>query len=406
MGDFVEYCEYEGVRQLANERWIQHITLPQVSISAFTEVGRAESAISVPKQRFYTGRNPVIPSALADTPCTTLGVQGVLDQLNATLATAYTLDIPSLSSVLEDVIKNNYDFGTAYGRLRRMQFNSCVTLQDELIRLEEEDREVRRDALVDNLIVIPELPPRRVWDLYSNRVVPWWSTGMHQDWQDRRNLWKWHHSHRDWWIPAKWPQPISHAWIDKADRVKMWTSINEKEWPVSIPKDADLDLIRIEMLNLGAEYTWLDVLCLRQEGGAREDLRVEEWKLDVPTIGYVYRHHQARPKVVWYLSGLGRPLSLKAGDLDSDRCWFRRAWTLQETSLDRIIAGDIPDGPMHAKPIDGDGNYEDEILTGFHKNLKSVESALGYIWRAGSHAGAGVHLPSGQSRRTFILSTD
>ncbi len=51
--------------------------------------------------------------------------------------------------------------------------------------------------------------------------------------------------------------------------------------------------------------------------------------------------------------------------------------TLQETSLDRIIAGDTPDGPMHAKPIDGDGNYEDEILTGFHKNLKSVESAWG-----------------------------
>ncbi len=57
-----------------------------------------------------------------------------------------------------------------------------------------------------------------------------------------------------------------------------------------IPKDADLNLIRIEMLNLGAEYVWLDVLCLRQkdEGGLREDLRMEEWKLDVPTIGGMY----------------------------------------------------------------------------------------------------------------------
>ncbi len=137
------------------------------------------------------------------------------------------------------------------------------------------------------------------------------------------------------------------------------------------------------MLNLGAEYTWLDVLCLRQEGGSREDLRVEEWKLDVPTIGFVYENRQAHPKVVWYLSGLGRPLSLKAGDLESDCCWFRRAWTLQESRLSatgdegpwRIIAGDTPDGPMHAEPIDEDGNYEDEILTRFYKHLKSVEMA-------------------------------
>ncbi|SJL14998.1 uncharacterized protein ARMOST_18478 [Armillaria ostoyae] len=66
-----------------------------------------------------------------------------------------------------------------------------------------------------------------------------------------------------------------------------------------------------------------------------------------------------------------------AGDLDSDRCWFRRAWTLQENSEEMIIGGDTPDSPMHTEPIDGDGNYEEEILTRFHKNLKSMESARG-----------------------------
>ncbi len=82
--------------------------------------------------------------------------------------------------------------------------------------------------------------------------------------------------------------------------------------------------------------------CLRQEGGLREDLRVEEWKLDVPMIGFVYG---APARLVWnagpiicYLSGLGRPLSSNV-DMTSDRSWFRRAWTLQETSTDCVIAG-------------------------------------------------------------------
>ncbi|KAK0212718.1 hypothetical protein DFS33DRAFT_1283998 [Desarmillaria ectypa] len=188
------------------------------------------------------------------------------------------------------------------------------------------------------------LPPRRVWDLYSNRVVPWWSA-------------------------RKRPDPISHAWMDEKDRVNVWTRINGKEWPVPIPKDTNLNLIRIEMLNLGMEYTWLDVLCLRQEGGPREELRAEEWKLDVPTIGGVY---VGVKKLVFYLSGLGRPLSLKEGDLDDDRCWFRRAWTLQEISRKRIIAGDTPHGPLHAKPIDKNGNYETQILTRFHHQLESL----------------------------------
>lgn len=52
-----------------------------------------------------------------------------------------------------------------------------------------------------------------------------------------------------------------------------------------MPKDTNLDLIRIELLNTGANYAWLYVLCLRQEGGESEHLRLEEWKLDVPTIG-------------------------------------------------------------------------------------------------------------------------
>ncbi|KAK0430853.1 hypothetical protein EV421DRAFT_238472 [Armillaria borealis] len=324
--------------------------IPKITMSAFTETGQAESSIEVPLQRSYTGRRPIIPSSLADTPCATLGIQGVLDGLNATLRTSYTLDILSLRSILDDCIDKHYDFGTTYGHLRWIWYtDDWSKIRDKLRRREEKDRKMRQKALVGNWIVKPRLLPRRIWDLYSNRVVPSWTVG---DKRDLREVLK----------------PMSHAWVDEEDRAGVWTPINRKEWPVPIPKDANLDLIRIEMLNLGLQYIWLDVLCLRQKGGPNEDLRMEEWKLDVPTIGWVY--YDAR--VVIYLSGLGLPLSLKEGNLDSERCWFRRAWTLQEVGRERIIAGDTSDGPMHAEPMDEDGNYETELLTRFHMQLGST----------------------------------
>ncbi len=209
---------------------------------------------------------------------------------------------------------------------------------------------MRRKTLVGDQIINTWLPPRHVWDLYSNRVVPYWI--MNIDSKDR------------------WPRPISHAWMDEKDRITVWTPINGYEWPVPIPKDVHLNLIRIEMLNLRLEYAWLDVLCLRQVGGRRENLRAEEWKVDVPTIGRVYQYQD----VVCYLSGLGRPLTLKEGDLESDRSWFRRAWTLQELGYERVIAGDTPDGPLHAECKDG--KYETELLTRFHKQLESTRAML------------------------------
>ncbi|KAK0430673.1 hypothetical protein EV421DRAFT_1721290 [Armillaria borealis] len=297
----------------------------------FTETGQVESSIKVSKQRSYTGQKPVISSSLADTPCTTLGIEGVLDRLNTTLRTSYTLNTPSLSSVLNECIEKNDDFGTAYARLRLVwaRYDNS-SIQRELCKLcecEEEDKK-------------------------CNHVVPSWMIQLV--------------------TPSKL-KPISHAWVDKKDRVNVWTSINRNKWPVPIPKGASLELIQIEMLNLGLEYMWLDMLCLRQKGGPQEDLCVEEWKLDVPIIGHVYD----LAMVVVYLSGLGLPLSLKDGDLDSDQCWFQRAWTVQEVGRHRIIAGDTPDGPMNAEPIDEDGNYETDLLTRFHKQLESVQQSRG-----------------------------
>ncbi|SJL02769.1 uncharacterized protein ARMOST_06105 [Armillaria ostoyae] len=142
------------------------------------------------------------------------------------------------------------------------------------------------------------------------------------------------------------------------------TPINGYEWPVPMPKDANLDLIRIEMLNLGAQYAWLDVLCLRQEGGKGEHLRIEEWKVDVPTIGCVY---DRALHVVCYFNGLDRALHLTSDYFDSDRCWFRRAWTLQEIVVHPIIGGETSHNIM-----------EKEVRRRFGKQLKALREMRDY----------------------------
>ncbi|KAK0186268.1 hypothetical protein F5146DRAFT_1142585 [Armillaria mellea] len=113
------------------------------------------------------------------------------------------------------------------------------------------------------------------------------------------------------------------------------------------------------MLNLGAEYAWFDVLCLQQKGGLREDLHKEEWKVDIPTIRSVYNRAN---RVMCYLSGLGQPLSSDADNLESEQCWFKHAWTLQEISKDSMIGRDTSDEQLWAK---------------FQKHLSSLQLTTG-----------------------------
>ncbi|KAK0447038.1 uncharacterized protein EV420DRAFT_1569619 [Desarmillaria tabescens] len=339
----------------------------QTTLSAHAETGQEETSIPVLKQRLYTGRKPIISSVLANTPCADLDTDGILEELNGTLGTSYCADTlftrdPSVEPgenmhpdqnsahlrwILEPYIVRNDDFGTAFAHLRRHWFD-IAHMESNLRTREEADCIMRRNALVNGRITRGNVPPRRVWDLFANRVVPYWVAEKDMMGIDKPTRGK----------PGR-PWGISHAWMSDEERVDVWTPINGYEWPVSIPKDANLNLIRIEMLNLGAEYAWLDVLCLRQAGGQGEHLRAEEWKLDVPTIGWVYRD----TSVTCYFSGLGRPLSLKPGDLESERCWFNRAWTLQETSDDSIIGGETDDNRF----------MEEEIRTKFHGQLASLQ---------------------------------
>lgn len=170
--------------------------------------------------------------------------------------------------------------------------------------------------------------PRRLWDLYTNRVIP--------------TCWI-HAGHRLIRFYA-----ITHSWILADQREEVISPINCYAWPIPLPKGVSLSMIRENILDQfpGLRYCWLDVLCLRQQGFSKDacvprvplgDIlglyqergdsirRINEWKIDVPTIGNIY---QLATSKIRYFNGLGIPVSTKGWDAPTH--WLNRAWTLQE----------------------------------------------------------------------------
>lgn len=89
---------------------------------------------------------------------------------------------------------------------------------------------------------------------------------------------------------------------------------------------------------MGAEYVWLDAVCLRQRGRDEDEaLRRAEWKVDVPTIGYIYSY--LYKPCITYFNGLGLPIDTSSTTLESKRHWYNRVWTLQECMQNWIPGG-------------------------------------------------------------------
>ncbi|KAG5642790.1 hypothetical protein DXG03_002114 [Asterophora parasitica] len=288
--------------------------------------------LEVPLQRCYTGPF-CIPSSLANTLCTTLGLQGLLDQLNEIMGTSFPLSQP-LAALLEACMSRNDDFGLAYSRLRPYWYSRFATVAKRMEAAEAYDKEVRREALSsdERYITTPELPPRRIWDLYSNRIIPYWWARFSENW--------WEQFSRESNL-----LPVSHAWVADEERDVVLTPINGRQWPVPIPRGLSLDQVRIELIHGHLHYSWLDVLCLRQmhdEGS--EKTRLDEWKTDVPTIGNVFRLNTV---VLVYLSGLGRPFRNEG--YNSDRHWFNRAWTVQEVAPTLLLGGKTSSSPSRER---------------------------------------------------------
>ncbi|GJE97514.1 hypothetical protein PsYK624_137350 [Phanerochaete sordida] len=279
-----------------------------------------EPRSSVPFQWAHFGPG-AIPSALANKLCSTMSIRGLLATLNDVLGTTHGPDTPGLTECLKHFSATSRDFGELYGILRGYWHSDLTQLVAHLSEKRAKDEAMRRDAVREGYISNPFVRPRRVWDLYSNRVIPYYALPPCPRSRIPDNVWT-----------------VSHSWVPEDALRRVWTTINGKEWPVPIPADTTLEHIRVELLNFAAEYVWLDVLCLRQEGHPEDEAqRKEEWRLDVPTVGHVFSFPDV--PCITYFNGLGRPFTPSLSALASDYHWLNRAWTVQEATESWLPGG-------------------------------------------------------------------
>ena len=232
-------------------------------------------------------------------------------------------------------VSQNLDFGLAYAaaRVGWKHFNEeigFVAMQRARWLKKEKELDIARTQAIhmgstgQELIKEPySVMPRRIWDLRSNRVIKY--RMLHSEVQSVEISYNTNPSTKSTTYPTAPFWAVTHSWTREMKKVE--TSINQYQWPVPLPEDIEIHDLRTELLGFGTEYIWLDVMCLRQQSDNKflEIVRQDEWKLDVPTIGNIYR---AAKGLVRYFNGLGRPFSKE--NWHDPRNWLRRAWTLQE----------------------------------------------------------------------------
>ena len=318
-------------------KWDKNLfTVPLTSLtrsSAYRLRPREESGLKfpeIPLQLLHISPY-AIPSEVADRSCKDLSVSQLLDELNDIFGTRRVLQDTadsgsgSLRACLQDFIDDECNIGLVYGYLRRVWSSNknLASFRERMNTWKGKDLELRRRAIDSDRVVNPRIPPRRIWDLYSNRVLPFYALGSDEG-EIPPNVWA-----------------VSHSWMPKEHRQHVRTPINSYEWPVPLPYVTALDRVRIELLNMGAEYVFLDILCLRQQdldSPAHELQRRKEWRIDVPTIGHVYRHSPSQTTII-YPNGLGLPIDISDQVFNSALHWFNRVWTLQEVNTRWLLGG-------------------------------------------------------------------
>lgn len=255
-------------------------------------------------------------------PCSTLGAANLITTLNHLTQQSHTASHPGVHHAIEYCLTQQLDLGGAYGRLRHLWAAPDVSVSWAAVGAERASIELARssafftDDQARRTLRHPYvLGPRRLWDLYSHRVVPACFV------PERRHVWA-----------------ITHSW--RAHMERALSPVNERQWMVPLPPGVTLEAIRDELLGMGATYCWLDVVCNRQgvkdaDGVTVPDAQLaEELAADLPTMGNIYA---MAGTVVRYYSGLGLPFS--ADGLDDTHHWFNRGWTLQEMNIKTVVGG-------------------------------------------------------------------
>ncbi|KAG8873641.1 hypothetical protein FRB97_006602 [Tulasnella sp. 331] len=346
----------------------ENTTIPPDHVTIYPGSLEQGNSLTIPLQRVFRGPRQVLPDEVASILCSQLSMEELLRKINFHLDTSYDLTLER-ESLLRTCLVHARDFGTAYSLLRPRWHMAPLDAVKNISASITADEECRREALQGDTIVTAEHPPRRLWDLWSNRVVPMWMVTI-KPWTLQMGA----------GLELVTFFAVSHAWLDEGMRQAVETPINDYEWPVPIPADTRLERIRTELLHhtvsaqgrleLKAQYAWVDVLCLRQKGREeREPVRKEEWRLDVPTIGSTY---MLAVSVVYYYSGLGLPFQI--GNLQSPRHWVNRAWTLQELKENRFcfIAGISRDSPPIPSSSDGRSIPVDSDVRKFYRRMEAL----------------------------------
>ena len=137
-----------------------------------------------------------------------------------------------------------------------------------------------------------------------------------------------------------WPIPVPNPLV--IERQQIW-NYNVVDYGYDMQQPVLL-VVKNQLTQRDIEYCWLDILCLRQPGGIREQQRSPEWEIDVPTIGNIYRNAHT---VVRYLNGLGQQVKKYVEAWKESRHWINRAWTLQEIKPDDQMSTPDRGGELH-----------------------------------------------------------